>query len=717
MLGPRSLRDSINPSLSIMRQCNVEKQHRPSIHLLRLVRPCVEEMHRRLLIDSVRARVRPRPGTVIASRVAGTFEQLFHNNRPMWSASRRHAFHQSAWLSTAASKAEAEPAEGLKSTNEPSLVKRRDHAAVRKRRAALRKRRRHLQRQRSSLPDLVLMRHEEAAFVSLYERLVSDYPKDKIVQVIKRLNKVREDADKDESIDLSAALLRVLQRTHAQNQAQIKVLEFLLSTDYHSPVIKTATKVDDGMSDHMEVLLRALDRSFLTGLTWGSRLDAKLKASKRVSLAKQRGRFHAKKSLDVRKQEAKSLVHFLRNHLPTSQYESSMELFRAYGTSGDDEAAENGTDDDSQVEGTQRAFNIRKLGGHLLRRTDLQFAVVAKPVADFFYLSHGYDAKVVDVDPLFIDACDKWKSLKQEFVETLLSVQERLVTTSGEDIELDASNTSSVVDEAEEVLEDAEIELELSQQALIQSTVGRDARYRRPAHLVFEAMPLHEATDSTSPSAILPSQTTVFLDNLPVDITEQKLLDLYARCGDIKNIQIYNQRPDLDPGPLSLSQLKRRRAKQLKSVSGRFRRWQRPRTPVYASVAFADPEGYRLCVDDSLRIFGVIIEKHPVRSLRAADMTRLYLEGLPEGVPCVDLEFELNQQLHPDLFVCLGAGQNSRAKVGSCELQFPSFEVALESFDKLTRLDIAVESPDFEVNWLRTPKDAEAWWTRKRGFD
>jgi hypothetical protein len=252
-----------------------------------------------------------------------------------------------------------------------------------------------------------------------------------------------------------------------------------------------------------------------------------------------------------------------------------------------------------------------------------------------------------------------------------------------------------------------------------------DRRFTRPAHVVFDAMALHEAAateedngEVMSSSVTTPAQSIVFVDNLPVDMTKAELTELYSRCGKLESVEIFNQRPDLDPGPLKKKARAERRKRQLQTVNSQFRKWQRPRTPTYGMLTFESQEGYQSAVNESLRIFGMMVRKHPVRSIRSSDMTRIFLEGISDNQACVDLEYQLSKQLHPDLFVSLDAGQNNRSVVGSCEINFPSFEAALESYHKLQELGLVNNGDSScKLNWLRTPKDAEQWWTRKLGFD
>jgi hypothetical protein len=222
----------------------------------------------------------------------------------------------------------------------------------------------------------------------------------------------------------------------------------------------------------------------------------------------------------------------------------------------------------------------------------------------------------------------------------------------------------------------------------------------------------------------------VFIDNLPIDIHDDRIWEVFSRCGDIEAVTIYNRRPDLDPGPLPQAELAQRRSRQNKMTLSESK-WQRPKTPVYGLITFATDEGARKALDDSLRIFGMILQRHPVRSIPSWKMNKLFIEDIPEGQPSIELEYQLSHVLEPDIFVCLDAGQDVKSAVHSCEISFPSFAVAYASYiqlqEKLSILAPRVVDhqattgepplPPCRINWMRTEKDAVQWWSRNYGFD
>lgn len=246
-----------------------------------------------------------------------------------------------------------------------------------------------------------------------------------------------------------------------------------------------------------------------------------------------------------------------------------------------------------------------------------------------------------------------------------------------------------------------------------------------------------------------PYARMVFIDNLPIDISPERINEVYSRCGEIESVEIFNQRPDLDPGKLAKVEIVKRRAKQTK-MSLSARTWSRPKTPVYGLLTFANETGYEKAIDESLRIFGMIIQRHPVRSIPSWCMNTLYIEDVPAGHPCIDLEYQLSYALEPNnIFVCLNAGQNYTSTVGSCEIKFPTFEIAYESYKNLQEKLSIFESSSIDtiasksqvqekesavvfdktcetalttdkqcrINWIASQKDAHKWWTRQYGFD
>lgn len=427
-----------------------------------------------------------------------------------------------------------------------------------------------------------------------------------------------------------------------------------------------------------------------------------------------------------------------------------------------------------------------KLGGHV--------HLIAPELARFFYFDPLSDDQLDDKninestsresvaykELKVIESEKKWQKYRDRFVDKMLAIQQQLhnspytpdlqwsdelghtpLHSSGmpgdDDGKVhDIAHHFSVQDEDEEDdahlhEEEADIEDEKADEEDLEKMVtGRlrkskvdkseeekdvrssaSPKSRRHVHLIFESVVIDEYRDRDKEYP-LTSDTTLFIDNLPIDITEDEVMELYSRCGPLDSVEIFNQRPDLDPGPLSPTKLAKM-AQRKRKQRARFRvqhqgSWAKPRTPVYAMLTFGNEESMLSASKDSLRIFGVIVKGHSVRSIRAKDLTRLYIENI--GPPAsgsglfrsaMDIEFSLSRLLNPDLYVSLditsGTHQKScRVVPGSCEIMFPSFEVAYDAFSKLREgLDMVTEDEECTINWMRTPPDALQYWKRELG--
>jgi hypothetical protein len=581
---------------------------------------------------------------------------------------------------------------------------------------------------------------------------------------------------------ITIGLLNLLHKSAPDDKALRAILDFLLSADPSQdvrmpeaaptaeslPSLKLPTK-----QQHMiEVLIKSRRRVWKESVAWDDKERPKVKPTVigDVNNRDEEDNLSDEHAL----LEAEQVVKRLASHLPTKKYNSLLELFEAYtGTSRKAHGASTSSSSsgaepiaaisDEETDATSRhssspspmapvVLNIRSLSAQLKNRTRSHYHLVAPHLATFF----GYDLEsTVEVDASYVTSHEKWRLYEQEFAGALLSIQDGLFrdVLAAKPDRLPIQRPKSQDSFASETNID---DLHPSTPTF---PVVIDRRFRRPVHVVMEALRLHESTSVTQPSLgkvnchhsrlhqspdpqessfskesfvgtppPAPTETTVFLDNLPIDITTDEVKELYGRCGDIAHLQIFNQRTDLDPGPMSHAQLlawKRRRM----APSPRFQAWKRPRTPVYAMLTFDSPQGYEMCVGDALRIFGMIVRRHPVRSHRASDMTKLYVEGINAsseaaaenvgdvGIPCLELEYQLREHLSPDLFVCLDSNQSNRSMVGSCEIRFQTFETALECFTKIQEMPLIRDDPGCAVQWMRTPKDAMDWWTRKRGFD
>mmetsp|Transcript_35059 Transcript_35059/g.59535 ORF Transcript_35059/g.59535 Transcript_35059/m.59535 type:complete len:259 (+) Transcript_35059:2-778(+) len=243
----------------------------------------------------------------------------------------------------------------------------------------------------------------------------------------------------------------------------------------------------------------------------------------------------------------------------------------------------------------------------------------------------------------------------------------------------------------------------------------------------------------------------VFINNLPIDTTEEEIDQIYSRCGPLDSVQLFNLRPDLDPGPLSKKQLEdRRRQNKLRNKNvyptlNEFRK-QRPRTPVYGMLRFDTAEGYKIATSPELCIFGCVIRRHPVLTIKHTGITNLYLEQIPQNICSMDVEYKLAKLLHPHtIAVSLdgmrGLGRNRSgigesldngeyqeySKPSSCRVKFEDFRTAYQTFQWMREGDdgesettgnIAafIGGEECRVQWFPTPENSMGYWTRELNF-
>ena len=145
-------------------------------------------------------------------------------------------------------------------------------------------------------------------------------------------------------------------------------------------------------------------------------------------------------------------------------------------------------------------------------------------------------------------------------------------------------------------------------------------------------------------------------------------------------------------------------------------------------ILFRDANGAAKAVVDPLRIFGMVIDHHLIRSYRATDMTELYLEDLRMdadfgSVAVTQVECELSKILYPQLYVCLDEGRRpKKANLGAnFKMKFPNFETAYWAYLKISsELDFLnddyLENGGAGLHWMQTPMDAPLYWKRELNF-
>ena len=212
--------------------------------------------------------------------------------------------------------------------------------------------------------------------------------------------------------------------------------------------------------------------------------------------------------------------------------------------------------------------------------------------------------------------------------------------------------------------------------------------------------------------ALPETNKTVFVDNLPIDVTREELEYLYSRCGGIESIEIFNLRPDLDPGELSNKQVMERKKKNRMSGMKGAKQISSQRSPVYAMIKFEDEKGYESATIDILRIFGMVIRRHAVKSHPARNIHTIFIEGIPQGRFAMDFEEKLSKLLKPNMYISLMLGQHVNAQAKSCEIIFPTFEVAYYAHQQLHNFKTGDADEKCVIDWMKTPENAMAYWTR-----
>eukprot|EP00804_Cyclotella_cryptica_P012106 CCRYP_009819-RA/>CCRYP_009819-RA protein AED:0.07 eAED:0.05 QI:0/0/0/1/1/1/2/0/872 len=298
----------------------------------------------------------------------------------------------------------------------------------------------------------------------------------------------------------------------------------------------------------------------------------------------------------------------------------------------------------------------------------------------------------------------------------------------------------------------AETLVELRKMGLRKEGDGKRSRGRprKGTHLKFTAVKMED--DSSRPSEELfadefdKEQRIVFINNLPIDTTEEEIEHIYSRCGPLDSVKLFNLRPDLDPGPLSKKQLEERRRKQRLSNTGAdtYTTYQkqtqnRPRTPVYGILTFQTAEGFGLATSPEMSLFGCVIRRHPVMSIKPRDMKTLYLENIPPNLLSIEVEYKLARLLHPHkMYVMLdgmkGVGRGGQESNGStddyqeysepasCEIKFENFRAANDTYQWMNGDGSIGEgapfmgSEDCQIHWFRTPIDGMRYWTRDFNF-
>lgn len=223
---------------------------------------------------------------------------------------------------------------------------------------------------------------------------------------------------------------------------------------------------------------------------------------------------------------------------------------------------------------------------------------------------------------------------------------------------------------------------------------------------------IRESLDSDIAMLLPSTKRTIFVDNLPIDITKEELEYLYSRCGPIKKLEIFNLRPDLDPGALSMKKVLHQRRKNRKTGGSKDAgETHINRSPVYALIEFEGDDGYRTATIQMLRIFGMVIRRQAAKSHPARSTNKIFIENIPQGLYSMDIEIKLSEVLHPDIYVSLSLGQHINSEPSNCILSFPTFEIAYYAYQKLQNVNFG--SDECVMHWMKTPPNAMGYWTRE----
>jgi RNA recognition motif-containing protein len=598
------------------------------------------------------------------------------------------------------------------------------------------------ERQRKQVLQPAVPKIESEDFNVLFQRaaLKQNFPKieevlQKIMRCVEKSNTQSRKKGHLRETPLSSILLEMLHQTHPQKTFQIQILERILAAKRRTSkraqdAIKKLLPTTQEKEQLKNTLIATREYVIENQIQWNSSMANKESTSEMFQQIKNTKMVHSEEHGKV----AMRLVKHLYKSLPLKNVRAFASMLKTYAN-------------DTSSSETKKKSSKKRLPSIYLSDPiencvgEAHYHLISKQVKNFLFFNLCtaiHDSKIKNSQSI-------WDKMKKKFVQSMMELQRELHDKDKDDVARKTNHSGIHVNAESYIDADA-----------FPRTVGESESRKSPkllksmVHLVFDALPLLKFR-SMEPNSTLSQPVNgtytnglylngslvnsdhgsvngektlqsaalnkmVFIDNLPVDITEPELRALYLRLGTIKQVEIFNLRPDLNPGELTKAEEMKRWKRQIKSVRSSTERWQRPKTPVYALIEFADGEGQRKALDDSLRVFGMVIRRHPARSIRTSDMMSLFIEGIPYGHPCVDLEHQLSQTLSPDFFVSLHAGQKNTAIAGSCEIKFPSFESAYQSYIKLKKLDIVSSERDCRINWVRTRSDAMDWFTKKLGF-
>lgn len=461
---------------------------------------------------------------------------------------------------------------------------------------------------------------------------------------------------------------------------------------------------------------------------------------------------HEEKDADILQDEARQMAELLAHRLPPLAHAALLRKLDEYA-SGTDGYAPQEIDEDGKKKKRQKARETNIFLTLLQKTVKDHLHLVAADLAKFLYIGipeniHENDSasataevdgtrtakQVHSYDDRVNGSWVEWDSSKAELAELLMECQHGLAKVENllrKEVKLRKQIKALETKEEEEASLAAAMKNETERKKFLKK-LQRSLK-RKGRHAVFDAMLLTDKFASGSEHVdAAETDRTIFVDCLPIDVSVEELEELYSRCGPIDSVRLFNMRPDLDPGPPTPIERMKLKKKQ-RRAGGNKQKEERKRSPVYAKIVFKTEEGYKAASRDELRIFGMVIRRHPARTLPAKDATTLYLENAPPGLYALDVETKLSRALHPDIYIGLDVGQNDYWRPASCEIRFPSFETALHAFNEIEKIDMNSETapiedgndegadtmpdPECAIHWMPTPDDASFYYTRQTNFD
>ena len=463
---------------------------------------------------------------------------------------------------------------------------------------------------------------------------------------------------------------------------------------------------------------------------------------------------HEEKDAATLQNETREMVELLARRLPPSAHEALIRKLDEYA-SGTGGYAPQEVDEDGKKKKMQKARETNIFLTVLRKTVKDHLHLVAADLAKFLYIGipeniHENDSEsaaaevdgtrtakqVHSYDDRVNGSWVEWDTSKAELAELLMECQHGIAKVENllrKEVKLRKQIKALETKEEEEASLAAALKNETERKKFLKK-LQRSLK-RKGRHAVFDAMLLTDKF-AAGPDHVDAAETdrTIFVDCLPVDVSVEELEELYSRCGPIDSVRLFNMRPDLDPGPPTPIERIRLKKNQ-RRAGGNKQKEDRKRSPVYAKIVFKTEEGYKAASRDELRIFGMVIRRHPARTIRAKEATTLYLENVPPGLYSLDVETKLSRALHPDIYIGLDVGQNDYWRPASCEIRFPSFETALHAFNEIEKIDMhsetapiddggdedadadALPEPECAIHWMPTPDDASFYYTRQTNFD